>query len=377
MEFTKLNGYGVKDATARESVENINSEINIINSEKTLVIGDSYAVGVTNTTVSSDGWGKVLKSINNISDNDYYEYSERGSGFLKEGSTAQNTFITLLQTAINEISSENKNLITKIICCGGYNDRNETYESLIVAIENFINLCKNNFPNAKIYIGMISYSTSTDKSVRVTLANTVLPAYKYCNNYGAIYLNGVENILKNHSLMSNDTTHPLQEGYNEIARGIYQCINNGSYSYLTKLLSSTITDIYEYGISGINANSIRSRIDGNNNLLCIADCKMVINPTEFTLNKINLFKIDVSTMLPCTSYSLGKLKVRFIYDDNNVTKYYENICDVYLEYDENNNCILQLGIYAMSEDKTGYLTLSNVKRLDFTPTILNIDNIYC
>ena len=221
--------------TNNQNINSLNNSIVEYEDGDTISIGDSYGRGYQPGGTYVDGWTKFLGD--RLKCKNYYTWSEGASGFPKTGE-AGHTFLTLLQAHVNEILD--KNSIKNIIVCGGTNDRNYTRSDIVTAIQNFINYCKVTFPNATVYIGFNgNMSNNTDK---VHLSNTVLPAYESCTLYGAIFLNGVENIMKNYLLMSSDGVHPTSTGYMVLGNMTYEAFKKGNTKYYMEVLQGSYTD---------------------------------------------------------------------------------------------------------------------------------------
>ncbi len=210
----------------------INKQVAEINekleNQTTVFVGDSYALGVINTDTKTEfvkSWTEYLKDLLKLSDNEYYRFAESGAGFSKAGISGNN-FLQILQQNINSITDKNK--VVRVVCCGGYNDYNQT--GIYGNIRQFLTYCKSVFPNAKIYIGMIgncSRENSDGRSRRISLNFTVLNYYSRCFIDGGIYIKGCENILHKYSYMCTDGSHPTQEGYSYIAGYIYNFLQGG------------------------------------------------------------------------------------------------------------------------------------------------------
>ena len=128
------------------------NKFNIINSDKAILIGDSYGTGYT-PDGNVESWTTKLSQKLGIN---CQSFSSNGAGFVATGSGGK-TFLTLLQENINNIT--NKNNVKLIIVGGGYNDSNYSsyYNDMIIAINNFNVYCKENFPYAKIYIACFGF----------------------------------------------------------------------------------------------------------------------------------------------------------------------------------------------------------------------------
>lgn len=254
----KLNEMA-QDGTLEEIINqeifgNINDAIDLINSEKSVLIGDSYILGVNPNEETLTSWGEIFKNLMGLDDNNCNIIGEAGAGFLR-GGTYNHTFLQLLQSQINTIN--NKEYVKNVILCGGYNDNTYSVNDIKGAINTFVNYCHQQFPNATIYIGCIAYRyeiSSSGATTRANIAQSVYPAY--ANNVSSnirkyVYLNGVENILKSipKSYMYENNAHPNQVGQNALGQGIYQAFKTG---YVNPYASGsmTLTNSEATGISG-------------------------------------------------------------------------------------------------------------------------------
>lgn len=260
--FCHLNGYKVKDADARnsietikENIENINgdikkidaavsgldakvktnienltaadkqinnlnnefSKINTLNNRKFIIIGDSYGEGYTpdgNVT----GWVNRLISLLGIDSENCYPINRGGVCF----ANLSNNFIDLLNTV--GASIENKSEITDIVVCGGYNDLFFDLTDINNGINTFISFCLTEYPKATIRLGSIGWSADSTKIFNLT---KVCAAYQSHSSGRVVYLNGVENILHHTSYMASDGYHPNDSGQKELANGIANAILTG------------------------------------------------------------------------------------------------------------------------------------------------------
>lgn len=254
----------------------INNKIDLINSEKTVFVGDSYALGVNPDSDTLTPWCNTMAGLMGLSSSDYTVVAEAGCGFNREG-TGGHTFLTKLQSVISTIT--NKNMVKNVIVCGGYNDNTYTVTNIKNEISSFVTYCKQQFPNATIYIGCIGYRREISDSAATTrsnIAGAVYPAY--ANNVSGaystsdyVYLNGVENILKSNptSYMYADNAHPNQVGQNMLARGIYQAWKTG---FVKSYSSNTMT------LTNSNATEVTSTIN----------VKHADNQTQITITSLDI-----------------------------------------------------------------------------------------
>jgi hypothetical protein len=135
-------------------------------------------------------------------------------------------FEALLNEVYGSLDSGVNETISDIIVCGGFNDGYlSNYNDIVNAITSFVDNAKNKFPHAKVHIGHIGWSSrQSDKS---KLAAISIPAYRYCEQLGAHYIENSEFLLHDYSLIQSDTTHPNENGAIYIGKGIANYIKYG------------------------------------------------------------------------------------------------------------------------------------------------------
>lgn len=279
----------------QNNTNNINNLSQYISSNGTILIGDSYSLD-RRPDVDITGWAIPLKNLMGLNDTNCFISQDNGGGFTVNGSFG--TF----ENAISRLVIEDKSKIKNIIVAGGLNDiKAESKGAIKTAIQSFMNYCKNNFPNANVYIGMIGWNiddlyTSDNQFIRYRVINKVLPAYQECNQYGAIYLNGVENVMHDYNEYY-DGAHPNQTMCNRLAYYIFQAFKNG-YASVT------------YEDHGITFNE--DNIELNDFLLAE---KVVNNQTIIFDNKENGSKILFNSNYPVVSsygFYIGKIKSKYM-----------------------------------------------------------------
>ena len=187
---------------------------------KYILIGDSYCQGYSpdgNTT----GWGERLKTLMNLNDNNCVIKCLGGTGFYR--AYDGKTFSTLLDEAGAEYTDKKE--VTHVVICGGYNDQFETTSNVYNAILSMHNKIRTEYPNAKLYIGMIG--ASNDSTAKSRLQN-VLYSYQYGSAGDIVaYLSNVEYALAEANLAS-DGAHPNDAGQHQISIAIKQALDMGS-----------------------------------------------------------------------------------------------------------------------------------------------------
>lgn len=249
----------------QEIFSDLNNKIDLINSNNTICIGDSYGLGASGGG-TVNGWPFLLKNFMNLSDDEFYNFSSGGAGFLNRGSENV-TFLEKLQKEISNVT--NKNLIKNIVVCGGHNDYSYNSSEIQAAMKTFAQYCHQQFPNANIYAGMIAGNmqiSSLGNTRRNGIYGNVLYAY---SSFAGItnrcyYLNGLENIMKNPKFMSEDFIHPNQLGYTHISWGVHNALKLGSY---INILNDTIKNDLNFETLDNQKFIYKIRTNGNNTKL--------------------------------------------------------------------------------------------------------------
>lgn len=214
----------IKDSEARNRLNNVDKSINEINSmlntdhtNECILIGDSYAVSSVVGTGYS--WQDLFENYTGLT---CHKYSQGSIGFV--GITT-NTFLSYLNRAIADIT--NKEAIKSIIVCGGCNDKGITASTLENAISTFITRAKASFPNATIYVGCIgNFKNSFLNHEEMFVTKNI---YKKCVKYKAVFLNGVDFVMKNNGNFQSDNVHPNENGCLELADAIVNAFKTGFY----------------------------------------------------------------------------------------------------------------------------------------------------
>ena len=278
----------IAEKIKNQYIENNTNDINLINSKVTICIGDSYGVGTTAGSQTTTGWCDRLKNLMGLSNSEYYKFVEGGCGFIQRGEN-NHTFLELLQANIDSVT--NKNVVKNIIVCGGYNDKNQGSSEINTAVYNFIQYCKTQFPNSKVYVGMVGVSSAVSddgSNIRKSLYNDVLRGYQNCTNYGGIYLNNIEYVLRNYGdFMSTDTIHPNNRGYDYLTFHILQCLKSGSCDVNMPYRTGTINLIDLHQDSG-QLVIYNKMINGSVMLSCETGVTIRLNTLKSTSSQLDL-----------------------------------------------------------------------------------------
>ena len=278
----------------QNDIEDINNELDMLEVEDTLFLGDSYANGTTYESGSLqhvDSWAENLRNLMGLTTGHYYIFDQGGAGFAHAINGIR--FIDCLQANIGQITDKTK--IKNVIVCAGYNDYDQSYSDIYDRIGEFITYCKSQFPNAKYYLGMIggnAVDSSTGASIRLNLLNKVLKAYINSCDFGVTYLSGVENFSHNFYMFDPQGNHPTEEGYREVAKTIYNALKDGYgnvYQEIKNINLTLVNNVSTVTISGNIQNGTKTIFMGNiilNNVnLSVSSSKVTIIPAN-TNNKI-------------------------------------------------------------------------------------------
>lgn len=368
-----------------DKITNLENDINDIeNNNTTIFMSDSYGEGQSVPSWVT-GWPTYAKQALNIPDNQYYNFSESGAGFLNQGGRGH-TFLTLLQSKLNQVTDKSK--VKRLVLCGGGNDARyyvdhnyKTTSQMDTAIKTFVNYAKQQFPNAKIYFGMITNLASTfSQSQRDYNARNRFPiiirAYKNAIKLNVGYLSGVENIMKNYSYFSGDLVHPTQDGYIKLGYEIAQAIKTGCVQYKDIYVKDSFTpsDFINTDTSFFDSNSslLNDTVDWG-----IVNAHFFLStPQTYGESTQTKKEIKLGNILP-NYYRAGYInQCRIITNgyyresDNTV---YAGAFELYI----NENMELILNTPVLKPGENLYHTPTNVTEISFSPGHACIPSIYC
>ena len=225
-EITRLHA---KDVDLQNQINNIQP---VANTERKYVfIGDSYGAGLLSTGGVVTGYPELVKQYMGLTSGvNYFNNSKNGAGFINNP-----TFESLLiELEGNMTSSVDRNTITDVIVCGGWNDSESAGTQIWNAGNAFVSRCKTLFPKAIVHVGMIAYCTSPTAALRARTLRLKHVAYNYN------YIKNASTILNiNYRLASiygaietsGNNNHPSQLGQELIAEGIISHLYGGDVYY--------------------------------------------------------------------------------------------------------------------------------------------------
>lgn len=313
----------------------------IDNTGDTVIIGDSYTEGY-----SADGmttpWYTYVKTACNLKN--VVVSCKGGASF----TTTDNTFLILLNKCSNSSTVKN------VIVVGGYNeysDETTTY----AAIETFCSTVASKFPNAKIFLGMVAFSTKSADWDRLSrVAAMYQNAGKLsCDNI--CYLNNVQYSIHTDSCMATDAYHPNNVGQQMIGKYVAQALKTGSClpQYWDKVAKITWANFKLVNTTW----QIDTVYDGNKSRIIWGDT--VIAPTSGSI------------VCNGTAYKICSItETNFIGDSNGYTCYDTSVIIGAGSAFYTVNCQFRISgrdiymaFYAVNDGRNNYLTLTSVSQI--------------
>lgn len=342
--------YDIKDEDARNTLTPINNWYNRETNRKFILIGDSYGEGYTpDGNVTS--WIQHFKNILGLTNNNCIIKYLGGAGFCN--SVNNRNFITLL----DEVTADNN--VTDIIVCGGYNDRSYTAQNIDYAMESFKTIANTKFPNAKIYVGFIGWTTNTSNTL--SLYNTCYQYIIQSIGNGFNFLNNCQFTLHNYRYFSSDGIHPKAEGSYSLGLNIVQSYLTGSCDVVVPYNNMYLKNIN----SDISSQSITTTLGSelNNNIVQVSTqgYSEIQFSTSQSLNGgsglyCKVGDIDYDNHTSCIigdNYNICKCPVSLVIRDTN-NKYYNANGLIYFK----NGSVYIKVLPLINSTNSNYLSLS-------------------
>lgn len=284
-----LNAISSLNTTLDNRITSINnalsSRISLLEMNNIIIMGDSYAQGVTNGGQSPNvtSWAAHLRSLLGKTDDTSHIIGIASGAFA--ASNPSLNFTDVLTSQAQTIEAKFDPLtVSHIIICAGANEILYNYADAYNGVIAFCNYCAVTYPNAKVYIGMIGYGGQGI----INGANTLLSYHdislcsyvdgaETCAN--AVYLSGVENAHKKYYRgyhNGSDGVHPNAYGYLCLARAIKQALIEGQCDVRSIKEAVTITPV---GQITITANRLYTIVD-NDRTTFFANNQVIINGIE-------------------------------------------------------------------------------------------------
>lgn len=192
-----------------------------------LAIGDSYGMRPD----SQPTWTEKL--VGRYPTARQKSYS--GIGFGTDYINNKN-FYWVAEQFVAELTDDEKEEITDIIVCGGWNDARELLAGNITAsdlqqlIFTFVTYCNTHFPNAKVWIGFVGWQTAdrTQTGVDFDSLQTIQEIYEYTVYKNLYHLPNVSSVMKCSKLMDDSYFHPNPTGSTFLFETILAGVNGGA-----------------------------------------------------------------------------------------------------------------------------------------------------
>ena len=260
--------------------ENKNN-LETLKAEKYLFFGDSYGEGYTpEGNVTS--WCTYVKNLLHISDDDYFAFVKGGYGFTNNG------FLELLNKSIAAINDKEK--VKYIVIGGGYNDA-KTYDKIGEKMSEFINICKENYPNAKIIIAPFGWcveglTTGYHKDQKITnLINMVLEYQRQAVICGVAYIDGIYSVLHRNRFFCSDYVHPNSNGQYAIGLAVANYLKGGGFNTVEYMYNENCFEDMDYA-DNVSNISIKCEVtvEQKNTILNLSDGAINCNFDNLVLN---------------------------------------------------------------------------------------------
>lgn len=248
MEVSKITiesgTYPIKDSNSRLRLEKIENK-------KIILIGDSYGDGYS-PDGSYIGWCDRVKNkliSQGFNENNIYITHKGGACF----SNLDNSYLTLLKGIENVIT--NKTYVSHIVVGGGYNEAPYSSEVISLYLSNFLDYCKNTYPNA-IVINFPFGATISNVAIQNAINRNVVSAYANLirDNYICVDCNYT---LTYRNMFSSDGIHPNDYGLGEIAKLVHSFLNGVNYQKPYSIYYTTgLTDGFNGTIACISEKQI-------------------------------------------------------------------------------------------------------------------------
>lgn len=239
MAYVKnINGYDIKDAEARDQIAALKEYVDRPLG-RWIFVGDSYNVDYR-TDASGIGWGSRIIQETGLTDS--YSFSAGSTAFGKSGSLNFNYVLSQ-----NIASVSDPETITDILVGGGYNEWEQTNDSINNGIRSFVQYAKSVCSNARVHIAFIGRSKIADRNLQFP---RVFKRYQYGAGFnGASYVANSEAIIQDTNMIESDGIHPTNEGLAQIASALSSYVVYGNCSWYSRVVAGRLTPAGDFTIN--------------------------------------------------------------------------------------------------------------------------------
>lgn len=356
------SGVDISDGDYWQLLFNFNSSL--ATNRKIIMIGDSY--GEQNDGSVLRWFWEIFRDALGLTDDvNFWHSFQSGAGF------GNGHFLSQLQTIANTI--EDKDSITDVFVCGGWNDSDVTQpygpDSVFYpAVQAFDDYVKGTFPYANISLAHISWG---DSEIFGNGVHDQMPVsirrYGEQSSKGWRVLSGTEHILHRYEagIWQSDGAHPANGGQSYLGTHLPTAFLTGSvdinYFGTNHVVVATQAATDDgWSIMGTPKTIIRENlINGNYVYELFKGTVYLQNSGTFTMNTqagaaYEYFGSDTILGKGDSRYAVGSYQTRMYADDN---KWHTGVMEVYLK-----NNIIQFVLNVVDGDGSAPGTL-NLKYL--------------
>lgn len=238
-------------STAAEAL----AKASAVRNKKVLIIADSYGM--------RDVDNNFCKLLTDKYPGIYDTVAEGGYGY------TNGTFLTMLTDKLATMTTAEKEAVTDVLFCGGWNDARElkagrqTAASLVAAIKDTHDYANLNLPNAVCHAVFMGWQTYAHTQEGVDYAS-LLTAIACYNSYGSgnnAPFESVQYIMRDCANFDNTYFHPNALGGAYLANAVHACVMGGDYHFNTKHEYHVTTSPFDGGvITGFTGGTMRYSI---------------------------------------------------------------------------------------------------------------------
>ena len=177
-------------------------------SAKWIFVSDSYG---------NFGWIEGFVEYLNLSN--FSQLVTGSSGFTKSG-------IYRWSNMLNTLDPDPE--VDFIICGGGYNDAWSNDSEFNSAVSEFMNIANTKFPNAKVYVGLMGWSSNVE--LQAYMQMMIYLYNRYIPNNGAVLVPNLWKFLHIYPRMNSDMIHPADNSQGNLIGKMFANAVAGGYS---------------------------------------------------------------------------------------------------------------------------------------------------
>ena len=195
-------------------INDINDKLALSTGRKIIFVGDSYGNNPNNIYQYPD----VCAAVMGLNTSKYINACVSGAGFTKTGNLS---FLHQLE----DITAD-RDTYTDIVVLGGTNDAADA-SSVYTPLNTFMTYAKTNFPNAKIWVGCLTWQPTYNNSDNVL--QDIVDQYENAAQFGARIIKDAWLTIHRYDYLSNDRVHPNNDGSRIIGRALASKLNGGDF----------------------------------------------------------------------------------------------------------------------------------------------------